>query len=264
MISHPRHWIDTEKKAEAQPPKILFPFIKWCLQGSFPVLFLASFASIASGVIETFTAAIIGFVVDYLVDSNPQNLFEEKGFMLLALMAFLFFIRPIFFFFSNYMQSIIVSPGIRSLISIKIHRWTLGHSKSFFDNDFAGRIAQKEIQASRALADVIVELINTVLFALASVVASFVIISLIDWRAGLIVIFWFFGFYLLMSYFMPRIKNTSSKRAGAQAEATGQIVDTVSNINLVKLFSNSHHEDRAAINAFTKLKYAQVKYEEKM
>ena len=264
MISHPRHWIDVEKKAEAQPPKILFPFIKWCLQGSFPVLFLASFASIASGVIETFTAAIIGFVVDYLVESKPQNLFEEKGLMLLALMAFLFFIRPIFFFFSNYMQSIIVSPGIRSLISIKIHRWTLGHSKSFFDNDFAGRIAQKEIQASRALADVVVELIHTVLFALASVVASFVIISLIDWRAGLIVIFWFFGFYLLMSYFMPRIKNTSSKRAGAQAEATGQIVDTVSNINLVKLFSNSHHEDRAAINAFTKLKHAIVKYGEKI
>ena len=97
MISHPRHWIDAEKKAEAKPPKILFPFIKWCLQGSFPVLFLASFASIASGVIETFTAAIIGFVVDYLVETNPQNLFEEKGLMLLALMAFLFFIRPIFF-----------------------------------------------------------------------------------------------------------------------------------------------------------------------
>ena len=98
---HPRHWIDTEKKAEAQPPKILFPFIKWCLQGSFPVLFLASFASIASGVIETFTAAIIGFVVDYLVASIPQNLFEEKGLMLLALMAFLFLLDQ----FSSFFQT---------------------------------------------------------------------------------------------------------------------------------------------------------------
>ena len=68
MISHPRHWIDTEKKAEAQPPKILFPFIKWCLQGSFPVLFLASFASIASGVIETSQATTNFFVINYHFD----------------------------------------------------------------------------------------------------------------------------------------------------------------------------------------------------
>ncbi len=125
-----------------------------------------------SGIVETFTAALIGFIVDFLLQSSPENLFVDKGPILLAAIAFLFFIRPIFFFFSNYMQSIIVSPSIRSSISIKLHRWTLGHSKSFFDNDFAGRIAQKEIQASRALADV-VELIHTVLFAIASVVCIF-------------------------------------------------------------------------------------------
>ena len=264
MILHPAKWINPEKRAKGPPPQTLFAFIKWCLNGTFAVLTLAAIASIISGIVETFTAALIGFIVDFLLQSSPENLFVDKGPILLAAIAFIFFIRPIFFFFSNYMQSIIVSPSIRSSISIKLHRWTLGHSKSFFDNDFAGRIAQKEIQASRALADVVVELIHTVLFALASVVASFVIISLIDWRAGLIVIFWFFGFYLLMSYFMPRIKNTSSKRASAQAEATGQIVDTVSNINLVKLFSNSHHEDRAAINAFTKLKHAIVMYGQKI
>lgn len=264
MILHPSKWIDVEKKAKNPPPQILFAFIKWCLQGSYPVLFLASFASIASGVIETYTAALIGFVVDYLLDSSPQNLFEEKGLMLLAIIAFLFFIRPIFFFLSNYMQSIVVSPGIRSLVSIKLHRWTLGHSKSFFDNDFAGRIAQKEIQASRALTDVIVELIHTVLFALASVLASFAVISFIDWRAGIIVFLWFCGFYALMAYFMPRIRKTSSKRASAQAEASGQIVDTVSNISLVKLFSNTYHEDKAAINAFSKLKYAIINYGKKI
>ena len=104
MISHSSKWIDVERKAKDPPPQTLFSFMKWCLQGSYPVLFLASFASIASGVIETYTAALIGFVVDYLVESKPQNLFEERGLMLLALMAFLFFIRPIFFFFSNYMQ----------------------------------------------------------------------------------------------------------------------------------------------------------------
>ncbi len=264
IVSHPNKWIDSEKKAVGPPPQTLLAFIKWCLQGTFSVLTLAAIASIASGIIETFTAALLGFIVDFLIQSSPENLYVEKGVILLAVIAFLFLIRPIFFFFSNYMQSIIVSPGIRSSIAVKLHRWTLGHSKSFFDDDFAGRIAQKEIQASRALTDVVVELIHTVLFALASVGASFVIISIIDWRAGFIVLFWFFGFYLLMSYFMPRIKQTSSKRANAQAVATGQIVDTISNIGLVKLFSNSNHEDKAAIGAFAKLKQAIINYGEKI
>ena len=260
MITHPINWITPEQDVKTPPPRTLFAFIRWCLNGTYAALILAAFASILSGVVETFTAALIGYVIDLILESTRQSLIAEKGILLLAAVGFLFFIRPIFFFFSNYMQSIVISPNIRSSISIRIHRWTLGHSKSYFDNDFAGRIAQKEIQASRSLTDVVVELIHTVLFALASVATSFWIVSLIDWRAGLIVVIWFAGFYAMMAFFMPRIKITSSKRANAQAEATGQIVDTVSNINLVKLFANSKHEDMAAIGAFAKLREALITY----
>jgi ATP-binding cassette subfamily B protein len=140
------------------------------------------------------------------------------------------------------------------MVATRLHRWTLGHPKNYFDNDFAGRIAQKEVQASNAVADVTVEVIHTVLFALASVITSFFIITTIDWRVGMIVAFWVFGFYLLMRFFLPRIKGYSAERANAQAAATGQIVDTISNISIVKLFANVKHEDRAALNAFGFLK----------
>ena len=92
------------------------------------------------------------------------------------------------------------------------------------------------------------------MFALASVVTSFFVISSIDWRIGLVVVSWVVGFYFLMRFFLPRIKRYSADRANAQAAATGQIVDTVSNISIVKLFANINHEDRAALNAFGFLK----------
>ena len=260
MLKHPINWFKPEQDVKSPPPRTLFAFIRWCLSGTYVAIIIAATASILSGVVETFTAALMGYVIDLILVSTPQSLFAEKGLLLLAVVGFLFCVRPIFFFFSNYMQSIVLSPNIRSAISIRIHRWTIGHSKSYFDNDFAGRIAQKEIQVSRSLTDVIVELIHTVLFALASVATSFWIISLVDWRAGLIVVLWFSGFFTMMMYFMPRIKFTSSKRANAQAEATGQIVDTVSNINLVKLFANSKHEDGAAISAFGKLRNSLIIY----
>ena len=63
-----------------------------------------------------------------------------------------------------------------------------------------------------------------------------------------------------MKFFLPRIKSHSSNRANAQAVATGQIVDTISNISIVKLFANSKYEDNAALAAFGNLKKSLQEY----
>ena len=68
------------------------------------------------------------------------------------------------------------------------------------------------------------------------------------------------GFYFMMGFFLPRIKSRSAHRANAQAAATGQIVDTVSNISIVKLFANSSREDNAAMAAFKVLKMSLRSY----
>ncbi len=254
LRTHPKNWIDIDLKIEKPPPVILTGFVKWCLKGAYPVLMLAAAASVLLGIVETYIAALLGYILDLVIETPPNSLFSEKWPVLLVAVGFLFLIRPGSFLLSSYLQSMVVSPGVRTMVATRLHRWTLGHPKNYFDNDFAGRIAQKEVQASNAVADVTVEVIHTVLFALASVITSFFIIATIDWRVGMIVVFWVFGFYLLMRFFLPRIKSYSAERANAQAAATGQIVDTISNISIVKLFANVKHEDRAALNAFRFLK----------
>ena len=251
---HPTNWIDIDKEVGCAPPLSLGPFLKWCLNGAYSALVIAACASIFLGIIETYVAALLGYVLDIVIGTPPNLLFAEKWPVLLVTIGFLFLVRPCSFILSSYFQSMVVSPGVRTMVATRLHRWTLGHQKSYFDNDFAGRIAQKEVQASNAIADVTVEVISTVLFALTSVITSFFIITSIDWRVGLIVAVWVFGFYLLMRFFLPRIKLYSANRANAQAAATGQIVDTISNISIVKLFANVNHEDRAALNAFGLLK----------
>lgn len=158
------------------------------------------------------------------------------------------------------MQSVVIGPNLRKLVMTRLHRWTLGHSTTFFDNDFAGRIAQKEVTAARALTDVVVEFLHTVLFAVASIVAAFVIVATIDWRIGAMVILWVFGFFGLMKYYLPRIRVRSVARAEAQAVTTGQIVDTVSNVKVVKLFANAFYEDKAALKAFDFLRQTSKDY----
>ena len=251
---HPINWINIEREVGCAPPLSLGLFLKWCLSGAYSALIIAAVASVLLGVIETYIAALLGYILDLVIQTPPHLLFLQEWPPLLIACGFLFVVRPCSFFFSSYLQSMVVSPGVRTMVATRIHRWTLGHQKSYFDNDFAGRIAQKEVQASNAIADVTVEVIHTVLFALASVITSFYIIMSIDWRVGLIVVGWVIGFFLMMRFFLPRIKLSSAERANAQAVASGQIVDTISNISIVKLFANVDHEDRAALNAFGFLK----------
>ena len=245
--------IDFLKEAAGAPPATLLKFCQWCLSGSHKMIGLSALASILAGIAETLTAALMGYILDLVLDISPSALLSENLIFLIITVSFLFVARPLFFGISAYMQSVVLSPGLRTLIATRLHRWTLGHSKSFFENDFAGRVAQKEVQAATALTDVVVESIHTVLFALTSVIAAVAIIGIIDWRIGLVVLSWFAGFVLVVRFFMPRIKAKATHTANAQAIATGQIVDTISNINIVKLFANSQHEDTAAVGAFRNL-----------
>ena len=253
-IFRPTSWINIYREVETAPPRKLWPFLAWCLDGAYFTLLIAACASVSLGIIETYIAALLGYIIDVVIETAPNQLFVEHWPFLLTAIGFLTLVRPTSFFVSSYFQSMVVSPGVRTMVATRLHRWTLGHQKSYFDNDFAGRIAQKEVQASNAIADVTVEVISTVLFASASVLTSFFVLASIDWRIGLIVAAWTFCFFLLMKFFLPRIKLHSSNRANAQAVATGQIVDTISNISIVKLFANAKYEDNAALSAFGNLK----------
>ena len=60
---------------------------------------------------------------------------------------------------------------------------------------------------------------------------------------------WLGGYAVLIRHFMPRIRARSKDRAAARAVVTGQVVDTLTNIATVKLFSHGMHEDQAALDA---------------
>jgi ATP-binding cassette subfamily B protein len=158
-------------------------------------------------------------------------------------------LRPFFFGASAAFNGIVLPPNLQPLIQSRLHRWSLGHSVTFFDNDFAGRIAQKQMQAATALVNVVTEVINAGAFAVATLIGALAMLSAIDWRIGLALAVWLVGYSVMISWFLPRIRLRSKARAAARANVTGQIVDTITNIKTVKLFGHTDHEDEAAIDA---------------
>ena len=245
----PETWIDPFSRAAEPPPQTLLAFLKWALSGSFRVVGLAGLASCVAGILEVLTAVILGMVIDAAIAASADGFFSANLGLLLGALAFFIVLRPLVFGISGVMQSVAMAPALNNLTLSRLHRYTMGQAVTFFDNDFAGRIAQKQMQAARAMTELMVDMIHTVAFALASVVASVLLLLTIDLRASLILALWVTAYVLILWYFMPLVRARSKERAAKRAMVTGQVVDTVTNIKTVKLFAHDEHEDRAAINA---------------
>lgn len=244
------NWIEAFAPAEGPPPENLGAFMRWCLSGAWPALWLAAGLSALAGALEAGTALILGMVIDATARAGPDAFFEGDNIALLTgSIAFFLLARPLFFGLSASANAIIVQPNVNPLVLSRLHRWTLGQTVGFFDDDFAGRIAQKQMQAARAVTDVVSEVINVVAFALASLAGSVLLLLAIDWRVALGFGVWLVAYFAMINWFLPRIRKRAAGRAGARAMVSGQVVDTITNIKTVKLFAHADHEDRAALGA---------------
>lgn len=241
--------IDPFAPADGPPPNTLMRFFGWALKDSAPVLWLTGVLSVMAGVTEVVAAILLGRVVDSALNAGPDAVFSEGAPLLLVSLFFFLVLRPTLMWANTYAQNIMMQPNVMNLTLSRIHRYTLGQSVTFFDDDFAGRIAQKEMQTARALNDVVTEVVQTVLFALASVIGAVLLLGTVDWRIALGLLIWMVAYIYLIKFFMPRIRVRSKARAAARAMVTGQVVDTVTNIKTVKLFGQQEHEDSEALDA---------------
>ncbi len=246
--------IDGFAPAEGPPPQRLVPFVRWCLAGAWPVILFAIGFSIIGGSMEVIGAVFLGRIVDSAATSDPMAYFAEQWLLIAAFVVFFLLIRPLTFGMTAALNSVAVPPNIYTLIQSRLNRWSLGHSVTYFDNDFAGRVAQKQMQTANALTNVVSEVINAISFALASVVGAFLLLTFIDIRIAAVLLVWLTLYFWMISYFLPRIRERSAARAGARAMVTGQVVDTITNIKTVKLFGHTAHEDEAAIDALRTLR----------
>jgi len=243
-------WINPFTPAEGPPPQTLGAFLRWGLAGAWPVLLLAAFLSAAAGAMEAGTALILGLVIDAAIGSGAETFFDGRNLaLIIGAVAFFLIARPLLFGLSSASNAIMVQPNVNPLVLSRLHRWTLGQNVGFFDDDFAGRIAQKQMQCARAVTDIASEVINVVSFALASLIGSVLLLLAIDWRVAIGFGVWLIGYFALINWFLPRVRKRSAGRAGARAMVSGQVVDTITNIKTVKLFAHADHEDRAALGA---------------
>jgi ATP-binding cassette subfamily B protein len=242
--------IDPFKRAKGPPPVTLMAYIGWLLRGAWPAVVVAAVLAAIAGTVEVGSAWVLGAVIDRATEAGPEGVFTGESLsMIVIAVVFFLLARPVLMGISSAANTLFIMPNVFSLTLSRLHRWTMGQSVTYFDNDFAGRISQKQMQSASAMTEITMETINSVIFALASILGAGALIFAID--PWLVAVFglWLAAYAVLIRYFLPRIRARSKARAAARAMVSGQVVDTITNIKTVKLFAHADHEDRVALRA---------------
>lgn len=246
--------------AVTAPPQTTFAFFRWALRGAWAGISWASFWSVAVGSLEAVSATFLGMIIDAVANSNKDTIFIDHGALLAGFAVYYLILRPVLFGMNTAAASVRLEPNLFPLILSRLHRYTIGQAVTFFDNDFAGRIAQKQMQTARAATDVVSSLIETAAFALSSVAGSILLLATIDWRIAVMLILWVAAYYVFIRVSLRNVRASSAARASARAMVTGQIVDTVTNMKTVKLFAHATHEDRVALEAMAGYREKAIAY----
>ena len=241
--------INFKQPAPSEPPRALWPFLGWSVFGSRKYIALGAILSGFSGFLDMAASVVLGWVIDATVTADRTSFVIDNLTMLIAGIVFFLIIRPLAFGASTLVQSYIIQPNLLNMVLLRLHRWTLGHSITFFDNDFAGRISQKELQTAGAVTNVVIEFLHAIIFALASVLGAIWIVASLGWVPVVIFIAWLVIYVSVIQYFIPKVRAKSTHYAAARSNVVGQVVDVIANVKTVKLFANTSFEDDAVMSS---------------
>ena len=204
-------------------------------------MMMASFTAVIA-VIEVLLFRFLGDLVDLLNTHTPQTLFLEAKTELVIISLVTLLGLPLSIAFHSLLFHQTLIGNFPMAIRWQGHRYLLGQSLEYYQDEFAGRIAAKLMQTALAVRETVLKLLDVFLFATVFFVGIIIMAGQMDWRLAIPFIAWFSLYVALLVYFIPRLKSIAAKQADARSEMTGRIVDTYTNITTVKLFSHSQRE----------------------
>ena len=234
-----------QKTKDLQPPGTLIAFYWHYVRQVWPWFVVILISGLIGSLIEVSLLAYVGQLVDLIKDSrDPESFFSTHG-NTLAWMAFIAIIaRPAVFFFHLVCINQAVSANLNSLIRWQTYRYVVRQSLGFFQNDFAGRIANKIMMTGPAITETVIQLTDALWFIGIYTVAALILFFQNDPRLMVPLLIWIVVYSFILRHFVPRIKDRAAIMSETRSVLMGRIVDSYTNILTVKLFSHAAGEDR--------------------
>jgi len=224
------------------PPRKLFAFL-WEYSQPFKRLFVyATLLSIIVAAVEVGLIYYMGRVVDVLNAGEPQLVWQTYGTELILAAVFILLIRPIIQMLDVMLLNNAILPNFGTLIRWRSHAQVLRQSVGWFENDFAGRIANRIMQTPPAAGDAIFQVFDAITFSIAYIVGAAVLLWNADLRLLIPLLVWLGLYMVLLRWTMVRVGPASQAASDARSQVTGRVVDSYTNIHSVKMFSHDDHE----------------------
>jgi len=240
----------TEPPAHPEPPARLVAFY-WHFarqaKGLFAALFVAGFIV---ALLDSLVPVFMGRIVTLVTSSKPENLWAESWHLLIGMAVVLLVLRPFALTAQNLVANQAISVNVANMIRWQNHWHVARQSWAFFQNDFAGRIANKVMQTGPAVRESLVALITGVWYILVYGTAALFLLASADKWLALPIVLWFCGYLVMLRVLVPRMRDRSKDVSEARSWLVGRIVDTYTNILTVKLFARARDEDAYVREAF--------------
>ena len=225
------------------PPQSLMAFY-WHYVRQTKGLFGAMFVTgLVVALIDTLIPVFIGRLVR-LMEATDRGAALADSLPMLVGMALLVLIgRPLALLMDSLVRNNAVVPGVTSLIRWQSHWHVVRQSWPFFQNDFAGRIANRVMQTSNAVRECVVSSIRAVWYIVIYGLSALVLMSLADWRLAIPTALWFVGYVFFLRIFVPQMRDLAKNSSELRSMVMGRVVDSYTNILTVKLFARARDED---------------------
>ncbi|MFY3326992.1 ABC transporter ATP-binding protein [Vibrio fluvialis] len=225
-----------------RPPNTLWAFCRHYTKGYEKPLMVMALLSTTIAIIEVSLFGFMGQLVDWLSTSNPETFLEENRHTLIGLSLLLLVGMPILVSIYSLLIHQTMLGNYPMSIRWLAHRYLLKQSLSFYQDEFAGRIATKVMQTALSVRETVMKTLDVFVYVAVYFTAMVVMLAQADWRLMIPMLLWLAAYIMIQIRFVPKLKKVSAEQADARSLMTGRIVDSYTNIATVKLFSHSRRE----------------------
>ena len=213
-------------------------------------------------VLDTMIPTFIGRIVGMVSTHDPDTLLRDTWPQLLTMAAVLGLARPITFLAHNIVVNQIVNPSLTNLVRWQNHWHVVRQSWTFFQNDFAGRIAARVMQTGPSMRESIVMAFDAAWYIIVYGGSALLLLGSLNWRLTIPMALWFALYIAMLSWFVPRLRDRSKAMSEKRSTLMGRVVDSYTNILTVKLFARAAEEDafvREAVDDHTNASRSQAR-----
>ena len=233
------------------PPKTVRSFLMSYTKPFLGIFIMTGVVAILAAASEIYLIYLLGWIID-IVSGDPKEVFAKNSNNFIWAIAFILIFRPLIYAIDVLLINNTLMVNVATLFRWRGHKHVLRQSIGWFENDFAGRIANRVMQTPRSAGEVVFQVFDALGYSLAYIFGGLLLLNSVDFRLMLPMAIWFLLYLVLISWVIRNISPASKASSDARSSLNGQIVDTYTNIHSVKLFAHQNQELNSAKSAIEK------------